>query len=88
MAIQAQDVVKFCQFCERRFTVKRRGQRFCSDVCRARYHHDKAEAGEDGLRGNVASLTRLKRGGWSLTVHINDEAAAALQKGQAVKVKP
>lgn len=58
-----------CSYCMTAFTPKRRWAAFCSDRCRSSYDED------IGIEGRVRRVSKIKRGGVAVTIHLTGPAA-------------
>jgi hypothetical protein len=68
-----------CEQCQTGFEPKRKGQRFCTGLCRSAWHRAK------NLPGIVHGLRQLANGAWSLTVHY--PALPPLSRGQRCRIE-
>lgn len=70
--------------CAQPFTPRKRWQLYCSDECRRAQFRVR---GDDGLRGIVKSVKRLKGGKVSVTLHFEDiDAALRVEPGRVMEI--
>jgi hypothetical protein len=62
-----------CGHCGRLFKPRRSWQLYCSEECRSEFHQ------LHGIDGKVRRVSKIKRGGVSLTIHLYGTAAEKVQ---------